>query len=316
MLKKFVVCFLTAVICASLLSACSATGPYKRISLSGEMLGEANSVFNETVADSTVVENLSNDSFPDKLPVYQISKREITRDDFKQLAAELGISTQMVAVDVEYWRFQQGSKADEQMLMRYETNAVSYVRAVECRAPLPYDDDELISMAQEVVNKLSLVNGEKYECVGVSSTQTLITDDDEFVVKKRVSFRRLIDGFRVIGNDICDVYFSCGGLCGIEIKLYDYEAVDEMELITLENAFKKVKNPDAFSLTASSDKNFSGKASKLTVNRTKLLLVNQYSSGCEILQPVYNFIGVAENESGSVEFSSRIIAIPEKYTHD
>ena len=44
------------------------------------------------------------------------------------------------------------------------------------------------------------------------------------------------------------------------------------------------------------------------IGRTKLLFVNQYSNGCEILRPVFNLTGKAENEGGSVEFAARIIA--------
>ena len=61
---------------------------------------------------------------------------------------------------------------------------------------------------------------------------------------------------------------------------------------------------------------FSCAADKLKTGRTKLLFVNQYSNGCEILRPVFNLTGTAENKGGSVEFAARIIAIPERYTHE
>ena len=49
------------------------------------------------------------------------------------------------------------------------------------------------------------------------------SSDGDYIESKRVSFRRLIDGVRVIGNDICDLYFDSNGLYDIEIKFYDYE---------------------------------------------------------------------------------------------
>jgi hypothetical protein len=139
--------------------------------------------------------------------------------------------------------------------------------------------------------------------------------DEEFVDQKRVSFRRLIDGTRVIGNDICDLYFNSTGLSGVELTFYNYEKTGELDMLTLDDAIDKIKNPDVFGFKSETNKNFSGKTDKLTIDRTKLLFVNQYSNGCEILQPVYNLMGTAENEGGSIEFSARIIAIPEKYTY-
>lgn len=44
------------------------------------------------------------------------------------------------------------------------------------------------------------------------------------------------------------------------------------------------------------------------IGRKKLPFVNRFSDGCEILQPVFNLTGTAENEGGSVEFAARIIA--------
>ena len=52
------------------------------------------------------------------------------------------------------------------------------------------------------------------------------------------------------------------------------------------------------------------------IGRKKLPFVNRYSDGCEILRPVFNLTETAENKGGSVEFAARIIAIPEKYTHE
>ena len=121
------------------------------------------------------------------------------------------------------------------------------------------------------------------------------SSDGDYIESKRVSFRRLIDGVRVIGNDICDLYFDSNGLYDIEIKFYDYEKTGELDMLTLDEAVAKIKEPDAFVLESATNRNFSGAADKLTVERTKLLFVNRYSDGCEILQPVYNLMGTAEN---------------------
>ena len=81
----------------------------------------------------------------------------------------------------------------------------------------------------------------------------------------------------------------------------------------MKEIISRAKNPDAFSLDTETSKNFSGVADTLTVNKTKLLLVNQYDDECEILEPIYNLMGIAENKEGSIEFSSKVIAIPDKY---
>ena len=130
---------------------------------------------------------------------------------------------------------------------------------------------------------------------------------------KRVAFRRIVDGYRVIGNDICDIYMCSEGVYGIELRLFDYIEDGEIELTNMDNVISKVKSPDAFSLDNETSKNFSGIANTLTVNKVKLLLVNQYDNECEILEPVYNLMGIVENKDGTVEFSSKIIAIPDKY---
>ena len=80
----------------------------------------------------------------------------------------------------------------------------------------------------------------------------------------------------------------------------------------MDEAESRIKPPDSFTIEA----NF-GKANTLQVDNVNLRLVNQYSSGCTILQPVYNFVGTAIKEDGSkAEFISRVIAIPESYTYE
>ena len=48
-----------------------------------------------------------------------------------------------------------------------------------------------------------------------------------------------------------------------------------------------------------------------------LLLINQHLNGCTILQPVYSFMGNAEDTKGmQSEFNAWVIAIPESYTYE
>ena len=297
------------------LYGCSAVHQYKRINLKAEMLG-GESEISEMIQSTTDVENYSINSYSDKMPVYKITPREISSDEFQEFADSLGFTAEMTMNNKNLPRFQQGqSGVSEKTLSMPNNNSISYLIGYGDEEPLGFTDEELKSKAQTIFNSLPLIEGE-YEYLGISSTQTLLLENEEFVVQKRVSFRRLIDGIRVIGNDICDLYFNSTGLSGIQLTFYDYEKTGELDMLTLDDAVAKVKEPDAFILESETNQNFSGAADKLTIERTKLLFVNQYSDGCEILQPVYNLMGTAENAGGSVEFSARIIAIPEKYTHD
>lgn len=304
------------VIALLLFSSCSAGGPYKRISLGAEMSGDKHDIMETTIVGKTKVENHSIESYSNMMPVYKITPRTITSDEFQEFADSLGFTAEMKTDNKNLPKFQQGqSGVDEKILSMPNNNSISYLIGYGDEEPLGFTDEELRSKAQTIFNSLPLIEGE-YEYLGISSTQTLLRGDEEFVVQKRVSFRRLIDGIRVIGNDICDLYFNSTGLSGIQLTFYDYEKTGELDMLTLDEAVAKVKEPDAFVPESATNRNFSGAADKLTVERTKLLFVNRYSDGCEILQPVYNLMGTAENTGGSVEFSARIIAIPEKYTHE
>lgn len=73
---------------------------------------------------------------------------------------------------------------------------------------------------------------------------------------QKAFFPASVDGVRVIGNDICDLYFNSKGLYDIEIKFYDYEKTGELDMLTLDDAVAKVKEPDAFILESETNRNF------------------------------------------------------------
>ena len=298
------------IIALLLLSACSSGGQYKRISLSSEMLGDKLDIMQTTLVNSTKVECTAQESYSDKMPVYEISPRTISREEFQIMADFLEIEGEIIDTD-------NGFKlcSDTDSLFLEDGNILSFWTTDTIAGPMTQTDEELETQAKAIFDTLPLIEGE-YEYLGVTSEQTVYANDENYIESKRVSFRRLIDGVRVIGNDICDLYFNSRGLYDIEIKFYDYEKTGELDMLSLDDAVDKVKTPDAFVLYSDTNRNFSGAADKLKIERTKLLFVNQYSNGCEILQPVFNLTGTAENEGGSVEFAARIIAIPERYTHE
>ncbi len=286
---------------------------YKRISFSTEMLGDKLDIMDTTLVKATKVECVAKESYFEKMPVYKITPRNISQEEFKTMVDFLGIEGE---IQSDY-----DSKLNPVLRVHSDKkhsdlhgNEFAFWQDTGIRKPMTQTDAELEAAAREVFNTLPLIEGE-YEYLGVTSEQTVHSSDGDYIESKRVSFRRLIDGVRVIGNDICDLYFDSNGLWDIEIKFYNYEKIGELDMLTLDDAIDKIKNPDAFVLESETNKNFAGAADKLTIERTKLLFVNQYTDGCEILQPVYNLMGTAENEGGSIEFSARIIAIPEKYTY-
>ncbi len=293
------------------LNGCSASHQYKRI-----QIGALSTEKRVMLKNVSQVKNISVETYSDKMPVYKITPREISTDEFREFADFFGFTAEMTIDYDGLPRFdQKKSGRTEKMLRMYRNNKISYVISNGGKEyPLTLTDEELKTQAQAIFDSLPFIEGE-YEYLGVTSTQTVISGNEEFVTQKRVSFRRLIEGTRVIGDDICDLYFDSNGLSGIELAFYNYEKTGEIDMLTLDDAIDKIKNPDVFVLESETNKNFSGKPDKLTIERTKLLFVNQYTDGCEILQPAYNLMGTAENEGGSIEFSARIIAIPEKYTY-
>ena len=298
------------IIALILLSACSSGGQYKRISLSSEMMGDKLNIMQTTLVNSTKVECTAQESYSDKMPVYEISPRTISREEFQIMADFLEIEGEIIDTDNSFKLY-----SDNGCLLLKDGNILSFWTTDKISEAMTQTDEELETQAKAIFDTLPLIEGE-YEYLGVTSEQTVYANDENYIESKRVSFRRLIDGVRVIGNDICDLYFNSRGLYDIEIKFYDYEKTGELDMLSLDDAVDKVKTPDAFVLYSDTNRNFSGAADKLKIERTKLLFVNQYSNGCEILQPVFNLTGTAENKGGSVEFAARIIAIPEKYTHE
>ncbi len=287
-------------------------GKYKKISLKGgELAGDGNEKesFNEK---TDIIVNVPEKDFPAKMKVYKMVPAELSVEFFGMVARSLGI-TNKVRTDVNKFDYYVGAEGNDFLAddtsLRYRDGELSYVSKKDCESPLTDTDEELIEKAKQVFEGMNL-DGE-YECLGIASVQILTVGNESFPCSKRVAFRRIIDGRRVIGDDYCDIYMCSEGVYGISARLFNYAENGEIDLLSMETVISRVKTPDSFSFAESNG--FSGFIDTITVNKSKMLLVNQYDNECEILQPVYNLMGVAENESGSTEFSSKIIAIPDKY---
>ena len=283
---------------------------YKRIEISAPTAAGEPTELEKTIGRGTDTELKVEDTFMKTMPVYEISPRRITQEEFEQIAACLDMEGRPERLKNSWhWKHQEYN-------LWWKENEISYSWYGNIEKPISKSDEELIEQAKsmfEILSTLPLFEGE-YECLGIGSTQTVHFKEGSRAVKKRICFRRLIDGIRVIGGDLVDIYMCEDGVADIYMYFYDYTKTGELPMLSLEDAFDRVKDPDAFSLE-SEGTTFSGEADLLTVERVKLLFVNQYSDGCTILQPVFNLMGTAENETGKAEFSSKVIAIPDLYTY-
>lgn len=233
-----------------------------------------------------------------QLPIYTITERSISQEDYQQMQEKLQLSNKPVSLTLE------GNVVHYNLADYTDFN----------RGYFNMTDEEIEKLAWETFNKIPFMEGE-YEYLGIRNTMRVYYSEGEHVTRVGVSFRRLLDGVRVIGEDSCMLYFDGSGLVEIRIEMYDYKKIGIMDMVSLEDAAARIKTPDSFSVDINSEE--VNIADTLQVDRVKLLLVNQYSEGCTILQPVYNFIGTAALEDGTqAEFSSKIIAIPESYTYE
>lgn len=268
---------------------------YKRISFESTTLGEGTKVISE---DATISYD-AKETFGTEMPIYTISKHYISEKEIEDMKDNLGISTC-------FWDEYDGNE----ILFRLAPYADPVRGAFYT---LNMTDAELEKLAWETFNKIPFFDGE-YEYVGITGEMEEWTlESGEYqATEVTVSFCRLIDGVRVVGNEKCNLTFDASGLVEIHIEMFDYKKSGTMRMVSLEDAREKLKAPDYFSVDSGT-----GVAKELQIDRVQLSLVNQHSRGCTILQPIYTFYGEAKLDDGDrSEFKSRIIAIPETITYE
>ena len=279
--------------CILLLSGCRTDQQkYKRISFDSDALADEM----KQIDENTVVINGVKETFPAKLPIYNITERNITDQEYQQMLQNLGLTEQCYHVEREgnYLNYDLASYMDFS------------------RGYFELTDEELEKLAWETFNKIPFMEGE-YEYIGIRHTMSVENYEGEtHITRAGVSFYRVLDGVRVSGEENCTLYFDGSGLVEIDVRLFDYEKVGTMRIVSLEDAEARIKTPDDFSLD-----NTIGSVNTLQVDSVKMYLVNQYSRECEILLPIYIFYGTAyfDNEKES-EFKSYVIAIPESMTYE
>ena len=279
------------ILCALLLLLSGCNTKYQRISFDDDTLGEKLSALD----NDTLVINNATETYPKQIPIYKIIENDISEQEYRQMLEALDLPDKVAPDDLE-----------KNSLYYNLVNMTDFSRGY-----FNMSEEEAIKQAWEVLDKIFFLTGE-YECVGLDDMFYMVDSEGRHTTRAGVVFRRVVDGLRVSGGDKCVIYFDGSGLVAIKMHLFDYIKIGTMTLVPMEEAEARIKTPDSFTIEA----NF-GKANTLQVDNVNLRLVNQYSSGCTILQPVYNFVGTAIKEDGSkAEFISRIIAIPESYTYE
>ncbi len=296
-MKKSIIFFIC---CIMLLSGCSAR--YKRISFNNDTPdGHINEYINDNTA---VINDIKGENFT-QFPVYKISEREITEEEVQEMFKQLGFDSEYAST-----RF----KLDKNRISGTLYNFTDVSRKDYDAANMT--DAELEKLAWDTFKKIPFLEG-TYEYMGIRGEQTRSDSEGTHLERVGVSFRRVIDGIRVLGEDECFLYFDGDGLVEIYIELYEYEKTGTLDLVPLEDASSKIKEPDLFVFDSETSMSGFGGIDELQTEKVNLLFYNQYSDGCTILQPVYAFIGTATNGKGEkAEFKSVVIAIPDSYTYD
>lgn len=288
---------------------------FKRIRFGGEALGELDSVLDATITDSTKIENLSVEKYSDKFPIWNITPHEVTKAEAEAFIERFGLG------EGNYSKVGTGNHFntnDGKFRVIYSSNRISlHYTVLESDLPeVTKSDEEIVAEAQRVFESINIIPDAEYECIGVIGYGTCSYGTTEKITEKSVVFRRILDGVRVLGNDCFYIDVGENGVVSISAKLFDYEKNGELRMLPISDAVKRIDKSDGFGVLNAKENGYEGAADKLTVESTYMVFYNQYNGGCNILQPVYSIRGTVQNASGKTEFLSRIIAIPERYTHE
>lgn len=291
MKKRVLAVFLCCVIVA-LCGCTGSAGKYKRIKFEKGCVECGGT--NELPEDTVIINDVQKD-FPDRLPIYKIVERSISDHDLQRIMNSLEIPADLYELD------HQGNRVSIWLDPIGDTTEGFY----------EMEDDQALDLAGSLFEKIPFMEGE-YVCSGIHETMHQIDKEGRHVVEASASFYRVLNGMRVTGEPACTLTFNGGGLARVTIELYDYQEKGTMELVPYGDARARMKKSDDFSLSG-----VSGKVDALKVEQVELRLINQYSRGCEILQPVYRFEGTATMEDSTEKaFTMMIIAIPEEMTYE
>ncbi len=303
-MKKTIIFVLILTLTLTILLGCKekgitneVTAKYDKLSLSSSTLGE-NTLYTDA---NTRVTGAVKETFPGFVPVYEITPRTITEEE-KSSVLSL----------IDWDRFKRNEKfielEDNILLASGQTGITELLEY----GNFDITEDELKEKALDVLHKIPFIEDD-YQYAGIYSTRKLSKNDETYILRKGVCFRRYLNGIPVSGDDKIVIEFTKLGLEGIMMNLYNYKNVGEAYLIPLDDAYKKVNTPDGFTVEQESGEPL-GKCETLEVQKVRLTYFNQNRSGARILQPIYDFKGIATDGKGvSEEFTSSVIAMQDKY---
>lgn len=275
------------------------------------MFDEVNNEDRSKLSTFTEIDNQLNIEYPDKIAIYKATPRNFTEADFEVFRNYFNMNSDDFHITSKM-RITNG-----EITFSVDGNEILY------DAPYPNKkitktEEELKQEAEKILRSLPFVKDEYV--YSTTSTRTKVTyhpdetKEGPFTVLYTFTFAHVIDGYKVIWDDRCNISFSEDGLQSIDMTFYDYEKYDEVDILSFKEANDKIKSPDVFGLD---NEDFKGKIKKLKVEKSGLVYVNQcYSYGIDIIQPVITFIGTAYSDSSESRFTARIKAIPKKYTYD
>ena len=287
---------LVVLLCCSILLLSGCNKKYKRISFESDALSDGSAAY---VQENATVVNKATDHFKSQLPIYKIKEQNIPTKEFQQMLQALNLS----------------DGGSSFYSIELEGNSINGTWSDVGTGIFTMSEQELEALAWETFHKIPFLEGE-YEYFGIRGEEAVSDSNGRHITSILVSFRRVLDGVPVTGEDQCDLWFDDSGLEGINIRLFDYEKIGMMDLVPLEDAETRIKTPDGCSWD-SVENVLAQDVNALQVDHVKLQLINQHWRGCEILQPIYNFVGTAALNGGTqTKFNSKVIAIPESYTYE
>ncbi len=295
MKRRLLVLFIALSLVLFILSGC--TKRYKKVSLSDDF--SLREMLMRYINNDTAVDYCAERVFPDTLPMYQISPRNITDSEYRETLEMLGIKETELP---KQWINLDGNK------LKIDLDDIF----TSSRGYFDMTEEELEKKAREIFAKLPFVHGE-YEYIGMRATYKTTDSEGEHIRSAAGCFCRVVNGIRVVGgHDSCYLYFDGSGLVSLVAELYDYEEIGSMKVIPIQRAIERITSPDSFSVEEASAQ--IGVAKTLKVETAVIRYVNQLSQGCEILEPVYYFRGSAFDSAGSnAVFASAVIAIPDSF---
>ena len=303
MKRRLSLCLLISI----LLCGCSSVEPFQRIHLTRwGTTWDGPTDFERAVDEDTEVECSVEYTFARSFYLYRITPRKLTMEDARAFAAALGVTLEINAI-------QDWENRDPNGVVRLRKNILEFEKpAVGAGGELP-DDETLIRKTEELLKALPTV-GEAYVCTDLRAG----VQGGPGIPIKSLVMNRVVDGLPVSDEDRCVVYYAAEGLISLKISLYDYEKTGEsLPMLTLADALKQAtdpEDPDAFDLHDAQA--LTSPADVLEFDKVTLLYYNQWSNGCDILQPVFVLEGYAKNGQEKVKLTFRVIAIAQRFTFE